>query len=70
MIISPTSKWKKVLGRCCLIVSGGITRLIRLTIKIHISSTCFGIGFVILKFGMQIHLETNSIRVDSITVPT
>jgi hypothetical protein len=59
MIISPTSRWKKNLSRCCLTMSGGITRLIA---KTHIGSTCcFGTSFVILRSGIWIGLETSSI---------
>jgi hypothetical protein len=59
MIISPTFGWKKVSGKCCLIISGGIVRLIT---KTHTSLTCcFGIDFAILKFGMQIGLESGLI---------
>ncbi len=51
MIISRTSRWKKVLSRCCLTVSNGITKLIGKTHNIG-SICCFGTNFIILKFGM------------------
>jgi len=48
MIIFPTFRWKKVLGLCCLIVSGGVIRLIT---KTHIGSTCcFGTDSIIQKY--------------------
>ncbi len=59
IIISPFSRWEKVLGRCCLTVSSGITKL---TTKTHTGSTnCFRIDFAILRFGMQTGLESCSI---------
>ncbi len=61
MIISPTSGWKKVSSRCCLMVLGGIFKL---TTKTHRNSIgCFEIGYVILRSSMQTSLETNSIWV-------
>jgi hypothetical protein len=41
----------KVSGKCCFIISRGITRLI---IKTHTNSTsCFGMGSVVLRFGVD-----------------
>jgi hypothetical protein len=65
MIISPTFGWKKVLGKCCLIVLGGITRL---TTKTHIGSTSyFGTCFVVLRSSVWSYLETNLVWVSTIT---
>jgi hypothetical protein len=57
MMISPNSGWKKVEGKCCLTILGGITKL---TIKTHTSS----IGYVwtysaLLRFDMQSILKTS-----------
>jgi hypothetical protein len=67
MIISPTSRWKNVSGRCCLTISSGI---VKLTVKTHISLIgCFGTSFAILISSMKIDLEIDSIQVGIIMVP-
>jgi hypothetical protein len=67
MIISPTFGWKKVLGRCCLIMLDGIVKLIT---KTHTNSTsCFGTSFVILISSVKTDLEINSIRIGTIMDP-
>jgi hypothetical protein len=67
MIISPTFGWKKVIGRCCLTMSGNIAKLIA---KTHTNSTCyFRTNFAILKFGMHVDLKINSVWVGIVMVP-
>ncbi len=69
MIISLTSKWKKVLGKCCLIVSSGIAKLTYKTHNIG-SIGCFGTDSIILKFGMYTSLEIDLVWVGTAMVLT
>jgi len=67
MIISPTSRWKKVSCRCCLTMSGGVAKLIA---KIHIGSMgCFGTSFVILKSSVHAYFKNSSIWIGTIIIP-
>ncbi len=59
MIIFITFKWKKVLGKCCLTILGGITRLITQTQTSLVG--CFGTNFAILKYVILSGLETGSV---------
>jgi hypothetical protein len=66
MIISPTSRWKKVSSKCCFTISNGIAKL---TCKIYTSSTnVFGTYSTIPMSDMWSNLETNLVWVGTLMV--